>query len=1156
MARTEAKQAISALPHANGNDFVGRSRELAELEAGLSDVLRGSGRLFAVIGEPGIGKTRLASEIASQAAHRGARVVWGRGWEEGGAAAFWPWVQVLRTCMQRHQPPPSPGTDSAVSEIARLIPEVGAEFGRTRRGGRAGRRAALSSLSSDDPEAERFRLFDAVTNFLKNVARTAPLVIVLDDIHAADVDSLLFLRFLARDAHDAPLMLIVTYRESEVRLADRMPRLIGDINREGQLITLRGISEAETTKFVEGIVGRGIDPVVVTELYRVTEGNPFFLGQVVRLLLAETSTQEPRALVPASIRIPEEVRVTIRRRLELVSESARSVLSLASVLGREFEVAEIGRISELPFERLAEALEEACRAGLLTEMPEATGRYRFNHALVAETSYGDLAKPYRQQLHARIARTLEHLYRADLDEHLAEIAFHLVRALPAGDPAKAVDYAWRAAERATQLLAHEEAARRYRIALEALALQNSPDQSLRCELLLARGDALYRARLFQDSRLTFEQALELARRLKGPELLARAVLGIGLLPSDPGTVNQALLALLEEALNAMGDQDNALRAMLFSRLSWELYYQSGAEERRAMLSQKAVAIARRLGQDETLIYVLHNWHLATWGPDNLHERLAVANEIIRLCEKSANHLYAPRARYLRLADLLELGEVQAVDDELENFSKLKEHAWLALADKERAQATRALIDGSFEEAQQLAETARTLGERLGHRATMNFRLQRFALGRELGAFEGFEPLLTAALTNSGPLALNRCLLALVFAETGRPDEAKSQFEVLARDDFAAFPRNAAWLAEMVMLAQVCAFVGDAPSAAILYKLLHPYSSRNATIVLTVCLGSVAHYLAMLAATMSHFAQAQAHFEEALKLNHLMGAKPFVARTQLEYAAMLLAQGRPNDRERALDLLHQALDTATALGMKAIEERAKKLFGKLSSSGKDGLDRRAGTVDAERGVENLFRKEGHFWTIAYQGRVVRIKDLKGIGYIARLLQHPGSEFHVLALEAGVDAAGLDGRSVEGVTRLVVRTEQEIAELGLRTGGLDDAGAMLDSEAKTAYKRRLVELREELDEAKEFGHVQQSSRIEEEIESLVKELSRAVGLGGRDRRAASQSERARINVVRAIKSATEKIAAHHSELGCMLSKAVRTGTFCRYLPDSRNPTSWAF
>src|SRR3984893_4158035 len=216
---------------------------------------------------------------------------------------------------------------------------------------------------------------------------------------------------------------------------------------------------------------------------------------------------------------------------------------------------------------------------------------------------------------------------------------------------------------------------------------------------------------------------------------------------------------------------------------------------------------------------------------------------------------------------------------------------------------------------------------------------------------------------------------------------------------------------------------------------------------------------------------------------------------------------------------------------------------------------AGTSDPGPGVRSaqkgVFRKEGEYWTVGYGGHAFRLKDTKGFGYLAHLLRHPGTEFHVLDLVGGMAAGGGDEPKLR-----MPRGDDELQKAAINITGLGDAGEMLDEQAKSAYRRRLSELREELEEAKEFGNTERAEKAEVEIDALTSELSRAVGLGGRDRRAGSASDRARQTITKTIKSVLERIAQNDAALGNIFSRCIRTGTFCSYQPNPVSPIVWNF
>jgi tetratricopeptide (TPR) repeat protein len=1134
--------------------FVGRGRETERLRAAVESLAAGRGSLFLVCGEPGIGKTRLADETAKFAETRAIRVLWGRCWEAGGAPAFWPWVEVLRALAATIEPARLlKSAGSGASEIARLIPEAG--FDALSSAPRATQGAALASA---EPGAERFRLFDACATLLRVEAGLAPLLIILDDIHTADMASLLYLRFVARALRQSRIMIIATYRDSEVRLAPAMADLVSEISREGAVLSLRGIEELEVGRFVEIAAGDRPTTAMVSALYRITEGNPFFVTEIVRLLIAEGRIDALRYDMPGTFTIPDEVRVAIRRRLDLVSEATRKVLELASVIGREFDLPLLEKIAGVSTEDLIHALDEAAAAGIVREASGVAGRYLFGHALLGETVYADLPKLRRQQLHRQIGDSIEELYQSDLDSRLSQIAHHYLKALPWAKPDKAIEYAERAAIRADQIFSHEEAARLYGMALEAMELLAAADQRKRCELLLSLGEAQYRAGFGDESRATFQRASEIARRIENAECLARAVLGIGVMPTDPTVIDQTRLALIDEALRSVGIRDSPARAMLLACESWELHW-SVDIARRDALSDEAVAMARRLGDPSTLIYVLVHRHLALWGPDNLKERVAIAHEIVALCARSHNHLWAARARYLLIADLFEAGDIAGYDGLIEGFTQLRQAAWLPLAYRERALAVRALMDGRFADGEVLAEQAQAMGQQLRRRARNAFFFFQYALRRAEGRFAEVEPTLKKMLSRMpsslATLMLYRSWLAAGYAENGAITEATAEFEALPQQDFNALRRDETWLVIMVMLGVVCRAIGDKRRAAIVYEQLLPVKDNHAVLELNACLGPVSHFLGILAAALDHKDDAMRHFDEALAFARRMNARTYLAPTLYEYAALLLGgKSSSAERERGLMLAREALQIASAIGMRAIEAKAKALFDSSAQAGASapGADKRVGESAKPGGARNLFRREGEYWTIAYRGEVFRLKDVKGLGYLAHLLRFPAEEFHVLDLSGlGSGEAGESGESDDADAADAVAGNLEI-----RRGPSVDAGEVIDQQAREAYRARLVELREEIEEAREIGNVDRAEELQEEVDQIARHYSAGVGLGGRPRRAASSSERARINVGRAIRSTIDRIGEQCPALGEMLTKSVKTGTYCSYAPAHAESADWDF
>jgi len=643
---TNVDHPISALTSRRQGLF-GRTRECDELRACLADALAGTSRLVLLAGDPGIGKTRLADELAGEAAARGAIVAWGRCWEAGGAPVYWPWIEILRACV-RDCP-----SDSLEVLRAQQSPHVAA-FVAQFLPGQTAVAPATPDAGSEHP-GDRFHVFDAVATFLGTAAAQVPLVLILDDAHAADLPSLLLLRFVARALRKHQLLIVVTYRETEVRRHPQLAEIVADLGREGITLPLRGLSEGAVHEWVASGIDHAVDRSTAAAVHRVTDGNPFFVSEIVRLL-ASTPRGADGGVDAAALNtfgIPDGVRVAIRQRVALASADAQRALTVGAVVGREFDVALLRDAVDLPPAALAAAMDDACACGLIVALPEVSGRYRFTHVLIAETLYGDVPTAQRQSLHLGIARRIEADRRGAIDRHLTELAHHYARSLPLGPVEKAVEFAHRGAQHAEAVLAYEEAAPLYEAAVAALETMTPVDETLRCDLLLGLGESAYGAGRFDRTREAFQRAADSARRLGGCERLARAALGFGMPPIAPYTVDGHLVALLEDALAALGDADGTLRARVLARLGAELHW-SADRPRGATLSREAVEMARRLGEASTLAYALFMRHLAAWSLDNVEERLAIATEIVELAERSPSQRqsirgWKLRARYYRFA---------------------------------------------------------------------------------------------------------------------------------------------------------------------------------------------------------------------------------------------------------------------------------------------------------------------------------------------------------------------------------------------------------------------------------------------------------------------------------------------------------------------------
>ncbi|MDP9226999.1 MAG: AAA family ATPase [Actinomycetota bacterium] len=898
--------------------FVGREAEFRELRAGLDAAVAGQGRLFLLEGEPGIGKSRLAEELMGHARARGVRVLVGRCWEAGGAPAYWPWVQSLRAYVQDSDPEAlRTQLGAGGGDVAQIVPEL---------------RELFPDLAEPvfEGEGARFRLFDAAARFLQNAAAARPLVLVLDDLHAADEPSLLLLRFLAGELAGSRILVVGTYRDVDPTVRDPLASTLAELAREQvtRRVVLGGLTEADVGRYLELSVSTRPPSELIATIYTETEGNPLFVGEVIRLLAPEGRLSEVEIPVLWTLGVPQGVREVIGQRLRRLSDQCVLVLTLASVLGRDFGLDALERLSELPVDELLEILDEAVTERLLTSVPGARGRLRFAHALIRETLYDQLTTPRRVQLHRRAGEALEDLYAMDPEPHLAELAHHFFEAAPGGDVSKALEYARRAGDGAIKLLAYEEAARLYELALQALEARVSVDPVSRCELRLALGAALGKAGSTPEANEAFLAAAELARTSGLWEHLGRAALGYegSLAPWLRAGSKTRLVPLLEEALNALGDEESALRVRLMARLAGALRDQPSLEPR-SSLSRRAVEIARRLGDLDALGYALWSFATATWSPE-IEELAATAEEVTRVAEETNDAERALQALWPQYVAAVTLGELGHATRCAEEYSRradeLKQPSqqWYGTVLRSHL----ALFQGEFAEAEMLLEKALQIGGRAQTwDAGFSYRIALFQLRRDQGRLEEIEDLTRQSVDEYSGYRSFRCLVALISCELGHDEEGRSVFDELATADFAGLPRDSEWLFCLSILAEVASYLEDDERVAILYGLLLPYASLNALSAGELIIGSVARYLGILASTMSQWDDAARHFEDALAMNAGMGGRPWLANTQQDYARMLLVSDPRGNRQAAQRLLTEALATYGQLGMATSAASASALM---------------------------------------------------------------------------------------------------------------------------------------------------------------------------------------------------------------------------------------
>ncbi len=922
--------------------FVGRRQELDQLKEALEDALGGRGSLAMLVGEPGIGKTRLAEEFTVYARLRGAQVLSGRSYEGAVEVAYFPFVEAFRQYvrarpdaeLRRELGEGAPDVANLVSEIRQRFPDL----------------PTASPLQGD---AERLRLFGSITEFLRAATAAGPLVRHLDDLHWADMPSLLLLRHLARHLAGERLLILGSYRDVELDRTHPLAEVLGTLRRETSFrrVLLRGLPTDDIVAYLTALADEEPDPAVqagrralAEALERETEGNPFFIGEVLSHLVEsgklywDGAHWRTNVTSTSELGIPEGVREVVGRRLSALGEACNRMLTVASAMPAGFSWDVLRTTVEGEEATLLDALEEALAARLIREREGgAAASYEFTHALIRQTLYEELSAPRRVLLHRHIGERLEALHAREPGPHLAELAHHFFQAAPGGDVDKAVDYAVRAGERAVSVAAFEEAAAHFERALQALELVRGASPERQCRVLLALAEVHGRVGALDASRAEAGRAAELARALGSAELLALAALRYGSEHAPSLELDEPRVRLLEEALAACGSEANELVVRLLRRLAIEFTFVDAAraEER----ANQSVEIARRIGKPGVLAYALSGRHWSLGAAERLEERLPTSRELLAVSMRAGLKDFQSDGHASLHFDLLEKGDAAGARAQLEGYVALAKQTrepaalWLSVV----YQGLWAILEGRFEDAERLANAALELARRFEHGGGPMFHaIQISRVRAEQGRLAEMIPVIEA-IAKSSPILSWRARLAQLYAEFGREEDARREFEQLAADDFASIPVDTTRLLTLVYVVEACALLRDAKRAEVLYRLLLPYAKRNVVVVNAAVNGSVERYLGQLAATLGRYDDAARHFEAAIDFDRRLGARPLQARVQVDYARMLLLRGAPGDRERALRLANDALGVAHTLGMQLVTERALAL--KLEAQGVDGTDTR-------------------------------------------------------------------------------------------------------------------------------------------------------------------------------------------------------------------------
>ena len=898
--------------------FVGRVTEAERLRALFSEAAGGQRRVALIAGEPGIGKTRLSTHIALEARSDGAAVLYGHCDKELGIP-YGPWVEALGHYVE-HAP-----EDVLRAHVRRHGGELSRSVSQLR-----ARLPSLPPARAADPETERYLLWNAVVGLLAEATTAQPLVLIVDDLHWADKPTLMLLRHLIAEARGARALIIGTYRDSDLDREHPLTELLAELHRaEGiERLAIGGLSEPEIIEIMERAGGHELDQAgmgLAHQLFQETDGNPFYTGELLRHLL-ESGTIYQRDNGRFTVRgelseleLPQSVREVVERRVERLGQKAHSVLSVAAVIGREFDLELLVVVTDCPEDELLEMLEQAVAASVLVESTTAPGRFSFAHALINHTLYVHLGTTRRARLHRHVGEALERLLGSDPGPRMGELALHWGKVGTAADRPKAVGYARAAGERALEELAPDEALRWFEQALTLLPGDSEPRE--RCDVLLGLGQA---QRQLGDPafRETLLEAFRLASELEDPDRAAQAALANNRgQVSAFGQVDHDRLEALERALE-LGAASHARSASLISVRAVELQNDPDHERRRA-LAEQALTLAQEAGDPRTLAQVLKDCSFALWSPDTLARRRTVAEELLDV------------ARGLRDPSLEFWASAVALHVSIESCDLTR-----ALAARERAESIAeglgqpslrwfatvygagwAFMRGELADGERLSEQALAIGTEAGEPdAMMVYGAQLGGLRYYQGRAEDMLEMMEAGVAANPGISAWRSALASMYCWGGRLDDAAAVVAQAASDGFAHVPWDNYRMNALALYADAASQAGVVDAAEALYDLIEPWPDQliwNQVL----CYGHARMYLGMLAATLGRHELADEHFAKVCAFYESNQLLFWMARGRLAWAEALAARG---EARRASEEAERALEPAQKHAFAAIEERAAAL----------------------------------------------------------------------------------------------------------------------------------------------------------------------------------------------------------------------------------------
>jgi class 3 adenylate cyclase/tetratricopeptide (TPR) repeat protein len=871
-------------------------------------------------GEAGIGKTALVAQVSRAAHAEGSIVLFGHAEEDVGIS-YQPWIEIIRPLVR----------DDNLSLLSRLPSAQRAALARL-----------LPELDDDgegrvaDPDAERLLLWEASMELVGAASQHAPVLVVLDDLHWADTATLQLLRHVIASANPMDVTIVCTYRDTDLRRADPLHKLLSDLHRETRVtrVALAGLEDHELVELMVAAAGHELDDTgigLAHTLRRETDGNPFFTGEILRHLW-ETGRIVPRddgRLVLAddleNLDLPSSVRDVVGRRVERLGDEAFRVLCLAAVIGREFDIELLAQVTNVDEDELLDVTDAAVSAAVLIETG-TPGRYSFAHVLIQHTLYDEVSPTRRERAHHHIAEVLEARATAPDAAALAELAHHWVAATRPAEIDKALTYVRRAGDAARDALAPEDAIRWYQQALDLLARQTPTDLHQRAELLATLGTTQRQLSL-PGSRETLLEAGGLAQQLGDTEALVQAALGFN--TGSPGSQlvgDNDAKTTIQAALDATSTDPTPTRARLLAQFA--IAHDATAEWRtRRDLAFQALDVARRADEDGTFVDVIDTAHLSLATPDHVEQHVRDVQAAVAIADRIGDPELQSRIRYPLLWTQYQQADIAGVDATLAEMQGLTEAVGLAMVRYAHAMLVtgRLLLAGRAADAEIANQEVLQIGTAADHPDTLGiYGGLLFAIRHHQGRINEISDLLIEAARDNPSIAALRSALPFMLCEIGRIDEATERLSTEASTGFD-FPYDTTWLAAMGNVIDAAATTGDQAAARTLIQRVSPFADQVVAPAGPVVNGAIARPLARAATLLGDYQQAEHWFTTAHDLHARLQAPFWTALGQLDHADLCLARRADGDANRARQLATGAAATAAEYGCAALTARAASLL---------------------------------------------------------------------------------------------------------------------------------------------------------------------------------------------------------------------------------------